>query len=71
MDFMTCECGKVHLRGAPFCDRCGAQPPRSGGTGRPGEGTVADEAVPAFVAACEALDKALFGTRGKWGVALR
>lgn len=68
LDFMTCECGKAHLRGACYCDRCGAQPPRSGGTGRQ-QAEVPEEESAAFVAGCVALGEALVGTGGKWGVA--
>lgn len=69
-DFFLCECGKAHLRGARYCDRCGAQPPRKVATGRQGGSVdVPEEDVSEFVAACVAIGQALERTGGKWGCA--
>jgi hypothetical protein len=68
-DFFTCECGKAHLRGARFCDRCGSQPPQRVGNERVNGTEVAEEDVSATVAAFVAIGDALVGTGGKWGCA--
>lgn len=68
-DYFRCECGRAHLNGARYCERCGAQPPKRARTGRQ-EPTAFDEAGAAeFVAACLELNRALETTGGKWGVA--
>lgn len=67
---LRCECGKFHLHGARYCDRCGAQPPRVKGTGRNEPQVVVEESeVAAFIDACTAINAALEATRGVWGVA--
>ena len=69
MQVLRCECGKHHLHGARYCDRCGAQPPRPRGTGRLEAHKVPEEEVQDFVDACTALNEALKRTGGVWGVA--
>lgn len=69
MDFMTCECGKIHLRGARFCDRCGSQPPRKAGNERVNAPEVSEAEAADFVAGCVAIGEALTNTGGKWGCA--
>lgn len=70
MHLLRCECGKFHLHGARYCDRCGAQPPRVKGTGRNEPQVVVEESeVAAFIDACTAINAALEATRGVWGVA--
>lgn len=70
MHLLRCECGKHHVHGARYCDRCGAQPPRAKGTGRvEPQVTVEEHEVVAFIDACTALNAALAATRGVWGVA--
>lgn len=70
-EFIRCECGRCHLQGARYCERCGAQPPRKVGTGRHDadvEKMTEDEAEE-FVSFAIAANDALLGTGGKWGVA--
>lgn len=69
MHLLRCECGKHHVHGARYCDRCGAQPPRPKGTGRLDPQAVEEADVPAFIDACTALNAALKQTGGVWGVA--
>jgi len=69
MNLLRCECGKHHLHGARYCDRCGAQPPRARGSGRLEPQSVEEADVPAFIDACTALNAALKQTGGVWGVA--
>lgn len=69
MNLPRCECGGYHAPSAPFCERCGAQPPRPKGTGRQEAGEMTPEEASVFVAGAVALGEALRGTGGKWGVA--
>jgi len=70
-DFIRCECGKAHPKGARYCERCGAQPPRPHSTGRQDADVeeMTDEEAEAFVSFAIAANDALARTGGKWGVA--
>lgn len=69
MNLPRCECGAFHAMGAPFCEMCGAQPPKKAGTGRQTAGEMSEEEAAVFVQGVVALNEALLTTGGKWGVA--
>ena len=73
MNLPRCECGCFHAPAAKYCERCGAQPPRPRGTGRQDEGVdaerMSDAEAEEFVSFALAVNVALLGTGGKWGVA--
>lgn len=66
--FIPCECGTPCWWWMPYCEGCGAQPPRPAGTGRM-DRDMSEENPEEFCATVIALTEALEMHNGKWAVA--